>query len=173
MISVILKCLEETIISHHGLENWGRVLDDAGVSRDVKFVPSIEVDDVTMSKIFKSVCNVLQLSIEEVTDAYGDYWVNVYTQKIYGPFYEGRYSISKFFRYLDGIHDSLERTLPGTIPQRFMWKWLDQQTLVFGDQIRSELVELIIALAKGVGKYSGEQVEVKVLRPGQVRMRFI
>ncbi|MCX7810014.1 MAG: heme NO-binding domain-containing protein [Leptospiraceae bacterium] len=39
--------------------------------------------------VIKSACDVLNLSLEQVADVFGDYWVNVYTQKLYRIYYVG------------------------------------------------------------------------------------
>jgi len=44
-------------------------------------LPTSDIDDQVVMNVIKSACDVLNLSLEQVADDFGDYWVNVYSQK--------------------------------------------------------------------------------------------
>jgi hypothetical protein len=170
--SVILKCLEEMFISYHGEDSWFEVLNQAGLSRNVQFLPSVNVDDEVVISVFNAVGRVRQCSLEKVADDFGNYWGNVYTRKLYGPMYEDIRSARDFFRKLDDIHDSLVQMMPDASLPRFRWDWLDNDTLALGHEIGDDLVHILVAMARGICRYYGESIEVDSSQTGRVVIRF-
>lgn len=78
-------------------KKWQEALVKAGINKEPLILPTSDIDDQVVMNVIKSACDVLNLSLEQVADAFGDYWVNVYTQKIYRIYYVGCNTSKDFF----------------------------------------------------------------------------
>ena len=81
MKGVIPACLKELVINKFGIEKWGNILEAAGLPRSSFFLPTKDVADADVLKMVNSTCKVLNLSLQQAADAFGDYWVNEYAPK--------------------------------------------------------------------------------------------
>jgi len=122
--------------------------------------------------VIKSTCDVLNLSLEQVADAFGDYWVNVYTQKIYRVHYLDCNTSKDFLLKMDYVHVMVTNNIPNARPPRFEYEWKDQKTLIMKYKSHRNLIDLLVGLIRGVGKFYKEDLKVTKLTNDKVEIVF-
>lgn len=168
----IVKCLQELVLSTAGKEAWKESLEKAGVNPATIFLPVADIDDATAMKIFKSVCETMGLSLQEAADAFGDYWVNVYSQKIYPTFYESHKDAKTFLLAMDDLHVKVTNSIQNAKPPRFRYENDKDGSLIMHYQSHRGMIDFLVGLIKGVGIYYKEAITVEKLDETRVRVSF-
>jgi hypothetical protein len=172
MKGTIAKCLAEMVTERFGKDRWENILQTSGLSPGFRFMATQDVDDDVVYKVVDSVCSILNLSLPQVADAFGDYWGTVYAPKIYGAFYETAKSAREFLLKMDDVHVTMTRMIPDARPPRFEYEWQDDKTLIMKYKSLRGLIDLVAGLAKGVGKYYKEDLRVTRLGSDRVKIVF-
>lgn len=172
MKGVIVNCLAEMVKEKFGEDKWQDALEKAGLDRKSIFFTTQDVDDNAALKIVDSVCKVLNISLVQAADAFGDYWINVFAPKIYGAYYSGVDSAKDFLLNMDRVHQATIRSTPGARPPIFGYEWKDDKTLIMKYQSHRQLIDFMVGLIKGVGKYYKEDLEVTKLGHDKVEIVF-
>lgn len=173
MKAVIIRCLEKMVKENFGFDKWYSTLERSGFPRDYIFFSSQDIDDNTALKIVGSACNVLNISLEQAADAFGDYWVNVFTPSFYKEFFKDLNSSKDLLLKLNNIHDIVTQNIKGAKPPRFEYEWKDKKTLIMTYHSHRGLIVFFVGLIKGVGKYFKEELEVKQLDDNRVEIVFL
>src|SRR5262249_5961514 len=97
MKGTVLKAIEGWVKEAHGAEVWGSALESAGLPRDHFISPTVDIDDSYVWTVGESLCKLLGLGFPELVDAVGEYWVCVYTPKVYPHYYRGVNSARELF----------------------------------------------------------------------------
>ena len=172
MKGVIVKCLEELVITKFGKEKWEQSLEDVGQKKNMVFYILSDVEDATVIKLVEAVCKNLNLTLSQATDAFGDYWINNYSQDIYKIYYKKNKTAKEFMLNMDDLHITMTKTIENAKPPRFTFEWKDDKTLVVHYNSHRGLIDFAIGLTKGVGKYYKENLEVKKLSPDKFQIVF-
>ena len=122
-------------------------------------------------KVVESVCKTLDISLEQAADAFGDYWVNVYSQKMYRHFYN-RESAKSFLLNMDSVHVAMTKQMKNARPPRFDYEWKDEKTLIMHYKSPRGLIDFVVGLARGVGNYYKEDIKVTKLGSREVQIVF-
>lgn len=173
MKGVIINCLEKLVKSKFGTEKWEAVLEGASIERNATFLVQTDVPEETALSILDSLCKTLNLSSTQAADAFGDYWVNDYAPKIYRAFYREADDARSFLLRMDDIHAQTTKSIPNAQPPRFSYEWEDNCTLVIGYKSHRGLVDILMGLIRGVGRYFSENLEVRKINDSTVRVKFL
>jgi len=172
MKGVIVMCLGELVRNNFGQDKWEAALEKAGVKKDTIFLSTSNVDDVTVLKVIGSLCDILNISLVQAADAFGDYWVNTFAPKIYGAYYEGIKTAKEFLLNMDKVHVQTAAIVPDSRPPRFDYEWKNDKTLIMGYKSHRGLIDIMVGLVKGVGKYYNEDLKVTKLGDDKVEIIF-
>jgi len=172
MKGVIAKCLGDLVKEKFGKDKWGDALELSGLDRDSIFLATEDVDDIAVLKVVDSVCKVLNISFIQAADAFGDYWANVFTPKIYAPYYRGVNSAKEFLLNMDKVHVDTTKTIKNAHPPRFEYEWKDDKTLIMKYKSKRGLIDFMVGIIKGVGKYYKEDLKVTKLGTEKVEIIF-
>lgn len=172
MKGVIALCLKEVVVEHYGADQWQAIVAHAGHSKDPMILPIADIDDQVVIGLLTSTCQVLNISLEQATDAFGDHWVNVYSQKMYRAYYDGARSAREMLLKMDDIHVMVTRHIPGSHPPRFEYEWEDEKTLIMKYKSERGLIDLLVGLIRGIGKLYRENLTVTKLSSDRVRVVF-
>ena len=167
----IVNCLEELVVTKFGKEKWQNALENAGVEKSKSFLPIIDVDDSQVMNIVKSVCETLKIPLTQAADAFGDYWVNVYSQKMYSAYYKNK-TAKDLLLNMDSIHTTITKTIKNANPPRFDYEWKDDRTLIMNYQSHRGLVDFVVGLIKGVSKFYKENLKVTKLDSNKIQVVF-
>ncbi len=172
MKGTIARCLAEMVTKRFGKDKWQDALEKAGLNKNTRFMSTENVDDAATMKVVNSVCSVLNITPTQSADAFGDYWSTVYAPTMYGAFYDAADSAREFLLKLDRVHTTMTRTMPDAHPPRFEYEWQDDKTLIMIYKSHRGLIDFVVGLAKGVGKYYKENLYVSKLGSDRVKIVF-
>jgi hypothetical protein len=172
MKGIIVECLGKLVTAQFGQEMWEKSLQDVGLSPHAVFWPTSDVDDAIVMKLITVACKNLDLSLDQLADAFGEYWINSHTRYAY-PQYHARHSTARdFLLDLNNIHVEMTRTLKDAQPPQFDFAWEDDKTLVVDYKSHRGLIDFVVGLARGVGKYYKEELIVSKEGADKVKVVF-
>jgi hypothetical protein len=172
MKGVIPLALREMILKQFGAEKWKEVLHKAGMAQEPLLLAVGDVEDPVVLKMVHSVCQVLNLSLVQAADAFGDYWVNVYSQKAYRRYYEKCKNAKEFLLQLNSIHQTATQNLPGARPPQFEFQPEGDQALVLTYKSPRGMIDFAVGLIKGVGHFYHENLRITKIAANKVRVVF-
>lgn len=172
MKGVIVNCLGELVKEKFGNDKWEEALEKTGLNRESHFLASQDVDDSIALKAVESVCKILNISLTQAADAFGDYWVNVFAPRIYSVFYKASHSAREFLLKMDNVHKNVTENMENARPPRFDYEWKDDNTLIMKYKSHRGLIDFLVGLIKGVGKHYNEDLSVRKLGSDSVEIVF-
>ena len=143
MKGVIPNCLGKLIKSKYGDDQWELILDTAGFPKYSAFPISKDIPDEEVMKVVESACKVLNITLQQAADAFGDYWVNDYAPKIYYPYFNQSKSAKEFLLNMDNVHKSTTQDIENAHPPRFDYRWKDENTLIMTYKSERSLIEFL------------------------------
>jgi hypothetical protein len=180
MRAQIYLCLAELVKSKFGDDKWNAILKASGLdSRDkyMRYFNGFDILDAKFLEIVKNLCMILNLSQEQASDAFGEYWIAEYASKIYGDYYSEHRDIRSFIKGLDGIHAQITDSSPGMMeparPPRFDITVIDENTWQVHYKSKRMLIDFYTGLIRGIGKYFNTPLEVIKLSEEEVRIVFL
>lgn len=172
MKGTIIKCLQELVVSRFGKESWHEICSLSGFDQREEIPIILDIDDGVALELFTNTCSVLNLSLEEAADAFGDYWSNEYAPKTYASVYRNFKNARQFILGMDRVHLALTQTLENARPPRFDYEAVGGDTLLVTYKSQRNLVDVFVGLARGMGRYFGEDLRVTKLGQDKVRIVF-
>jgi hypothetical protein len=171
MKGVIATCLAGLVKEKFGREKWEDALVDAGLARHAIFSATDKIEDELVMSLIASVCKVLNITDLQAADAFGDYWVNTYAPRLYGAYFKEVTSAKQLLLGMDKIHETVTSTIPNAHPPRFHYEWRNEHTLIMTYQSKRGLIDFLVGLIRGVGRYFNE--DLKVQRRGKTDVEVI
>ena len=172
MKGTIVRCLEEMVVTQFGEDKWQKSLEDAGIKSSRIFLPFEDVEDSVVMKLVTAVCKNLNISLSQAADAFGDYWVNVYSQKLYPQYYAKHKTARDFLLDMDAVHVAMTKTIKDAKPPRFEYEWKSEDTLIMHYNSHRGLIDFAVGLVKGVGKFYNETLRVTKLGSDKIEIVF-
>jgi hypothetical protein len=172
MKGTIVPCIADLVKTLGGEGKWREILRKSGLPEDLKLTRIADVDDATIQTVIGNICGVLNLSLQQVIDAFGDYWVNVYAPKYYKAYMYGLNSAKALIMGMDKIHSQVTKILPNAHPPRFDFEEIDDKTLRVHYKSHRKMIDFYIGLVKDVGKMFRTNLKVKKLSEEYVEITF-
>ncbi len=172
MKGVIANCLEEFVKNRLGKMVWQKALEDAGLKPMTMFLVFDDIDDALVMKLVASVMKQARLSLAQLAEMFGEYWVLEYSQKMYSRYYAKHATARSFLLDMDNLHVSITKSMANARPPRFAFTWKDDHTLIMRYASHRNMLDFAIGLIKGVGKFYHETLEVKQLGGDQIQVIF-
>ncbi|MBU4304951.1 MAG: heme NO-binding domain-containing protein [Candidatus Omnitrophica bacterium] len=173
MKGVIAKCLGELVENKFGKDKWEASLKEAGLPSETTFLSTQNLDDQAVIKVVQAVCNQLNITLPQAADAFGEYFVCEFAPKIYAAYYRGKNNARELIMAMDDIHEKATMTIPDAHPPRFTYEWKDNKTLIMHYKSHRGLIDFMVGLIKGVGKYYKENLQVKKLGDDKAEIVFV
>ncbi|MBN2381608.1 heme NO-binding domain-containing protein [bacterium] len=172
MKGVILSCLSSLVKEQFGNDKWLMILKDAGMEKKSVFLSHESIDDAKVVDILNSLCKILNVSLQQAADVFGDYWVNTFAPAVYPLHYRGVNSAREFLLKMDEVHEITTRSIPGATPPHFDYEWKNDQTLIMTYHSIRGLIDIFVGLIRGVGKHFNEDLAIRVLDKKRVEIVF-
>lgn len=172
MKGVIVSSLKNMIQDNHDRQTWKNILKRTNLPDNMLVKATDDIDDNTVIKIFQSTCNELKIPFNQLADIFGDYWVNTFASKLYMVYFIGKTSAKEFLLSMDEIHTRTTNKIENAHPPRFDYNWQNDNTLIMTYKSERGLINLLVGLIKGVGKYYKEELDVKKLDDTKVQIVF-
>jgi len=171
MKGTIINCLEELVTRKFGDEEWTLALKIAGLPKSRIYSTFEDVPDSELHSLLKAVATAVDLPVEGVMEAFGEYWSTVYAPRVYSAYYVGPKNSRDLLLRLDDIHTVMTKSLKSARPPRFRYEWRGDKHLIMHYESNRGLVALMAGLVRGVGKYYGEYLNVSIVG-NAVHIRF-
>lgn len=175
MKGVIACCLADLVQSKFGKDKWEKILEKSGIPAGTKFLCTEDIPDEAVLNVVKNTCDVLNVTLIQAADAFGDYWVNDFAVKMYKayyPFYPADKNAKGLLTNMDSVHKMVTRHVPNAHPPRFDYEWKNDRTLIMHYKSNRGLIDFLVGLIKGVGRYYQEDLKVTKLGPDSVQVVF-
>ena len=172
MKGAIVNCLGELVVNNFGRDKWEAALEKAGFEKQAIFLTIQDIEDARVLKLVGAVCSVLNISLSQAADAFGEYWMCTYAPKNYDIFFSGVRNAKDFLLKMDKVHHVTTATVPNSHPPRFDYSWESDKILVMKYHSPRNLVDFMVGLIKGVGKHFNEKLTVSKISSDSVRVVF-
>lgn len=171
MKGTILRCLKELVEEKFGVDKWRAVAAKVeGMPRVI--LPISDVPDAKVIEAVQATCDVLGITLQQAADAFGDYWVNVYSQKYYSSFYKNTDNARDFILSMDKVHEAMTSNLENAHPPKFSYAWKDDKTLILDYASNRGLIDFAVGLLKGVGIHYNTNLKITKLSDKQIEIIF-
>lgn len=172
MKGVIMACLAQLVQEKFGEDSVESIMRKSGFDSSRRFIATEDVPEEKAVDMLKSTCEVLDITLEQAADAFGEYWVGEYAPRIYGIYYKNVDNARDFLLKMDQVHVQSTKNIENARPPRFEYEWQDDRTLIMTYKSTRGLIDICVGLIKGVGKYYGEDLEVTKLNDQDIRVVF-
>jgi hypothetical protein len=162
MKGTVVKCMEELVTKKFGVEKWKQSLKNAGLPENRFFTTGEDVAELEILGIMKGIATAAALSMDQVNEAFGEYWSSVYAPALYDVYFAKAKSTREMLLNLDQIHVAMTRTIKNARPPRFTYEWKGDNTLVMQYDSSRGMVALMPGLIRGLGKYYKDKPKVTV-----------
>jgi hypothetical protein len=170
MKGTIVKCLEQLVHAKYGEDRWQAILVKSGMPPTTFFSIAEIIPDGDFVKLLEATVTVLEISMEQAMDAFGDFWSTTYAPTIYAAYFKKAKSARDLLLNLDHIHVVMTKAA-GASPPRFRYEWRGEDHLVMHYDSPRGLVALMPGLIRGVGRYFQESLAVWV-KGNEVHVTF-
>jgi hypothetical protein len=174
MKGTIHFCLEEAVIKNNGQEAWDKIVQLLGHEVGYSYNTRIrdDIDELQSKELFMHTSQTLKMSLTEVYDMFGEHWCVDYSPKVYGVFYQGMKSTRDAITKLDRVHDVVTKHIDGAYPPRFTYEWKGENVLLVQYNSKRNLIDLFIALIKGLDKKFNNQTQINKLDESNLELTF-
>jgi hypothetical protein len=83
----IVKCMEELVTTKFGEDKWRESLKKAAIPEWRSFTTFCDVDEAEVMAIMNGIAGAASLSMEQLMEAFGEYWSTVYAPNIYVAYF--------------------------------------------------------------------------------------
>lgn len=171
MKGTIVKCMEELVTKQFGAGKWQESIERARIPKERCFTVFCDVDETEVMGIMTGIAGAASLSMEQLMEAFGEYWSTVYAPHIYEAYFADATSARELLLNLDHIHEVMTKSIKLARPPRFRYEWKGDKLLIMHYDSSRRLVALMPGLIRGLGKYYKERLTVRVVG-NAVHVRF-
>jgi len=172
MKGTVVICLQDLVKTKFDEEHWKNILVKSGLSKDLKFYCHHNIDDEIIMKLLNNTCEVLGLTLQQMADIFGEYWIKEFTSKKYFAFYTGKKSAKEFLLNMDKVHVKMTEKIENAKPPRFTYEEINEKTIIMTYSSSRNLQQIWIGIIKGVGKYFNEKIDIEILSKNSVKLTF-
>jgi hypothetical protein len=161
MYGLVNKAIQDMICHQFGHDTWQTIKKKAGVELDAFISLDSYPDEVTYS-LAQAASQVLGISLAEVLEAFGEYWV-LYTKRGgYGEMFRWwGDDLRSFLLNLNNMHTRIALFFPHLKPPTFECTDLGDNSLVLHyHSERRGLAPIVIGMLKGLGTVFQTPIEV-------------
>lgn len=164
MYGLVNKAIEELVTERFGAAKWEEIKTKADVLES-GFISTQSYPDELTFKLVGAASEVLLVPIEQLLEAFGEYWVLYTGAKGYGEMMSHMGdSLPDFLKNLDMLHRRVSGMMPHLQPPHFYTENETERSidLVYNSHRRG-LVPMLRGLVIGLGKRFELQTTVSVL----------
>ena len=171
MKGTIMKCIEEMVKKKFGADKWSQILKNSGMPENLFVMTSGDFPDAQIMEVIKNAGPVLGVTMDQVFEAFGDYWSTVYAPDVYQVYFKKSKNAKEFLLNLDPVHVVMTKSVPGANPPRFTYEDKGEKYLVMKYNSARGMVALMPSLVRGIAKKYGEKADVTV-QGNDVHIKF-
>jgi hypothetical protein len=163
MYGLVNRAIQQMVTSEHGEETWQRIKDAADIP-DLDFFSTYEAypDDLT-HRLVVAASKELGLSMAEIMQAFGEYWITYTAKEGYEQLLESTgETLPEFLDHLDLLHARAGLAFPELKPPSFRCRHGENRSLEL--EYRSQrrgFSQMVVGLLHGLGRRFRTAVSVQ------------
>ena len=164
MYGIVKKAIEDLVKSSFGEDRWEKVKERSGLEVDF-FISNEPYDDDITFKLAGAVSEEMDISLDLVLQAFGEWWVLKTGKEKYGGLMEaGGNNLKEFLINLPIFHNRIMLIYPKLTPPEFKVSHQEDKSihLHYFSQ-REGLQEFVRGLINGLGKMYNTPVEIELI----------
>lgn len=164
MYGIVNKAIEELVVANFGQEKWEAVKKKSGVDVDF-FISTEPYDDSITYQLAGAVSEEMNLPINEVLMAFGEWWIMKTGKEKYGYLMEsGGSNFKEFVVNLPLFHNRVVMIYPKLTPPEFKVTNIEDNKLYLHYYSKREgLKDFVKGLILGLGKFYACEVNVNLI----------
>ncbi|MBF2707565.1 heme NO-binding domain-containing protein [Flavobacterium soyangense] len=153
MYGIVNKAIQDLVTDNFGAEKWEEVREKSGVDVDF-FLSNEPYDDDITYKLAGAAAEVLNISVGEVLNAFGEWWVLKTGKEKYGGLMEaGGNNLKEFLINLPLFHNRIMLMYPKLTPPEFKVSNIEENSIYIHYHSKREgLQEFVRGLLVGLSK---------------------
>jgi len=165
MYGIVNKSIQDLVTEQFGSDTWDAVLEKSNIN--VSFFMSNEpYDDAITYRLAQAVSDISGLSLSEVLNTFGEYWVLKTGKEKYGSLMQaGGANLKAFLLNLPNFHNRIMLIYPKLTPPDFQVSDVTDYSMHIHYRSKREgLQEFVRGLLHGLGKMYQTKVDVTLLQ---------
>jgi hypothetical protein len=166
MYGIINKAIQELVTENFGADKWDAVKEKSGIDVDYFLTNEPYDDDITF-KLAIAASDVLDITVAQVLNAFGEWWILKTGKEKYGGLMEaGGSNLKEFLVNLPAFHNRIMLMYPKLTPPEFKVSDIQEKSVhIHYYSKREGLQEFVRGLMTGLGKmYQVETCQVTLLQ---------
>lgn len=153
MYGMVLRAIEDMVVTGYGEDVWDRVKTKAGVDEEV-FIGTEAYPDQQTYALVGAAAEVLHKPAAEILESFGVYWVVKTAQEGYGDMMAaGGRTLPEFLVNLPNFHSRVSMIFPHLSPPRFRCTDVTPRSVrMLYESHREGLAPFVVGLFKGLGQ---------------------
>ena len=162
MYGIVNQAIEDLVKFNFGDEKWEKVKERGGVDLDF-FISNEPYDDEITFKLAKAVSEEMDITLENVLQALGEWWILKTGKEKYGGLMEaGGSNLKEFFTNLPVFHNRIMLMYPRLTPPEFKISNKEASSIhIHYYSQRRGLEEFVVGLLQGLGKMYNTPVNIE------------
>ncbi|MBF01848.1 MAG: heme NO-binding protein [Flavobacterium sp.] len=165
MYGIVNKAIQDLVTSNFGKEKWEIILEKSGIEEDF-FISGEAYDDAITFKLAQAVSEEMNMTLQEVLIAFGEWWVVKTTKEKYGGLMEsGGSTFKEFLLNLPLFHNRVMLIYPKLTPPEFKISDISENSLnLHYFSKREGLQEFVRGLIQGLAIMFGVTASITLLQ---------
>lgn len=153
MYGLVNKSIQSLVETNFGIDKWEAIKKRSGIDIDY-FISTEPYDDSVTFKLAVAASEELGISVAEVLEAFGEWWILKTSVEKYGGLMQaGGENLKEFLMNLPLFHDRIMMIYPKLTPPEFKITGVKDKSLVVHYFSKREgLVSFMKGLLSGLGK---------------------
>lgn len=164
MYGIVNKAIEDLIRENFGDDKWEAILTKSGVDEEF-FISNEPYDDDITFKLAIAASEETNLTVSEVLQAFGEWWILRTTKEKYGGLMEsGGNTLKDFLENLPVFHNRVMLIYPKLTPPEFKVSDLEDNSIhIHYFSKREGLQDFVRGLLSGLGKMYNTPVKIELI----------
>ena len=165
MYGIVNKAIEDLVTENFGADKWEAVKEKSGVDVDF-FLSNEPYDDAITYQLAGAASDILGLSVGQVLNAFGEWWILKTGKEKYGGLMEaGGSNLREFLVNLPMFHNRIMLMYPRLTPPEFKVSDATENSIhVHYHSKREGLQEFVRGLLSGLAKMYTVEVAIELLQ---------
>ena len=165
MYGIVNKAIEELVVANFGKKAWSRIKKRSGIDVDY-FISHEPYDDDVTYKLAGAVSEEMNMHIDQVMQAFGEWWIlKTGKEKYGGMMAAGGNNLRDFLINLPAFHSRVMMIYQGLTPPEFkVSDMTDDSINVHYHSKREGLKEFVRGLLTGLAKMYQTDITVELLK---------
>lgn len=165
MYGIVNKAIQDLVTENFGIDQWEKVKEKSGIKVDF-FLSNEPYPDENTYKLAGAASEVLNISLQDVLIAFGEYWVLKTGQQHYGSLMQaGGENLKQFLVNLPNFHSRVMLIYPNLTPPEFKISHIEERSLhVHYYSQREGLKDFVYGLLQGLGKMYKTETQITLLQ---------